>query len=186
MRLNPLGNGEVAWGLFAATAMRAGVGFATFLLAFGLRREHANLGLYALALSASGVGSMIGLALVTRLRTMRSEPTLLFGALFFAGVGAFIVSLQPMLGIQVLLAGWLGLAASVLQPSFDSLTQRNIAESSQGRTFARFAVRQQLAWVLGALVPVAVPLSFGFGDRILAVALLLASGWYIVGRKQRA
>ena len=186
MRLNPLGNGEVAWGLFAATAMRAGVGFATFLLAFGLRREHANLGLYALALSASGVGSMIGLALVTRMRTIRSEPTLLFGALFVAGVGAFIVSLQPMLGIQVLLAGWLGLAASVLQPSFDSLTQRNIAESSQGRTFARFAVRQQLAWVLGALVPVAVPLSFGFGDRILAVALLLASGWYIVGRKQRA
>ncbi len=186
IRLNPLGNSEVAWGLFAATAMRAGVGFATFLLAFGLRREHANLGLYALALSASGVGSMLGLAFVTRMRTIRSEPTLLFAALFFAGMGAFFVSLQPLLGWQVLLAGWLGLAASVLQPSFDSLTQRNISEGSQGRTFARFAVRQQLAWVIGALVPVAVPLAFGFGDRILSVALLISSFWYVVGRKQRA
>jgi hypothetical protein len=166
--------------------MRAGVGFATFLLAFGLRRGHANLGIYALALSASGVGSMIGLALVTRMRTQKSEPALLFAALFGAGLGAFFVSLQPLLAIQVLLAGWLGLAASVLQPSFDSLTQRNIAQSSQGRTFARFAVRQQLAWVVGALVPVAVPLGFGFGDRILAIALIIASGWYLVGRQQRA
>ena len=186
LRLNPLGNTDVAWGLFAATAMRAGVGFATFLLAFGLRRGHANLGIYALALSASGIGSMIGLALVTRMRTQKSEPALLFAALFGAGLGAFFVSLQPLLAIQVLLAGWLGLAASVLQPSFDSLTQRNIAQSSQGRTFARFAVRQQLAWVVGALVPVAVPLGFGFGDRILAIALIIASGWYLVGRQQRA
>lgn len=185
MRLNPLGNAEVAWGLFAATAMRAGVGFATFLLAFGLRREHANLGLYALALSASGVGSMLGLALVTRMRTSRTEPALLFGSLLLAGIGAFLVSLKPLLGFQVLLAGWLGLAASILQPSFDALTQRHISENSQGRTFARFAVRQQLAWVVGALVPVAVPLAFGFGDRILSIALLIAALWYLIGRRTR-
>jgi hypothetical protein len=184
LRLNPMGNAEVAWGLFAATAMRAGVGFATFLLAFGLRRSHANLGVYALALSASGVGSMLGLAIVTRMRTIRSEPVLLFLSLLVAGIGTFIVSLNPLLGLQVALAGWLGAAASILQPSFDSLTQRHIAEGAQGRTFARFAVRQQLAWVLGALVPVAVPLSFGFGDRILAVALTGAALWYLLGRRQ--
>ncbi len=184
LRLNPTGTSEVAWGLFAATAMRAAVGFATFLLAFGLRREHANLGLYALALSASGVGSMLGLAIVTRMRTMRSEPVFLFVSLFGAGVGAFVVSLYPLLAFQVVLAGWLGVAASILQPSFDSLTQRHIAEGSQGRTFARFAVRQQLAWVLGALVPVAVPLNFGVGDRVVALALVVAALWYLVGRRQ--
>ena len=175
----------MTWGLFAATAMRAAVGFATFLLAFGLRREHANLGLYALALSASGVGSMLGLAIVTRMRTKRSEPVFLFASLFCAGAGAFVVSLYPLLAFQVVLAGWLGVAASTLQPSFDSLTQRHIAEGSQGRTFARFAVRQQLAWVLGALVPVAVPLNFGAGDRIVALALVVAALWYLVGRRQR-
>jgi hypothetical protein len=183
LRLNPKGNTEVAWGLFATTAMRAAVGFATFLLAFGLRREHANLGLYALALSASGVGSMLGLGLVTRMRTARSEPALLFASLLLGGAGALLASFEPLLGFQVLLAGWLGITASVLQPSFDSLTQRNIAEGSQGRTFARFAVRQQLAWVLGALVPVAVPLGFGFGDRILAIALMICAIWYAFGRR---
>ena len=31
---------------------------------------------------------------------------------------------------------------------------------AQGRTFARFAVRQQLLWVLGAVIPVAISMSF--------------------------
>ena len=43
---------------------------------------------------------------------------------------------------------------------FDAITQRNVAPGAQGRTFARFAVRQQLLWVVGALIPVAITLRF--------------------------
>ena len=92
-------------------------------------------------------------------------------------------SLHPVLVVQVLLAGWIGLSGAIAQPSFDAITQRNVAPGAQGRTFARFAVRQQLLWVLGALIPVAIVLGFGVGDRLLAVLMLLASAVYPIGRR---
>lgn len=181
--LNPLGDVEVAWGLGAAALMRFSVGFATFLLAFGLRRESAGLGWYAFALGLSAVGALGGLAFVTRMRNVLKESTLLTIALFATGVGAAFASTHPVLWVQVLLAGWLGSSAAVAQPSFDAITQKNVAPGAQGRTFARFAVRQQLLWVLGALIPVAIALSFSAGDRLLAVLMILASVVYPIGRR---
>ncbi len=181
--LNPLGDQELAWGLGAAAIMRFAAGFATFLLAFGLRRLSAGLGWYAFALGLSGVGSLIGLAFVTRVRNVLTEPTLLTISLFTTGLGALFASLHPVLVVQVLLAGWIGLSGAIAQPSFDAITQRNVAPGAQGRTFARFAVRQQLLWVLGALIPVAIVLGFGVGDRLLAVLMLVASAAYPIGRR---
>jgi hypothetical protein len=111
------------------------------------------------------------------------ESTLLTIALLTTGVGAAFASLHPVLIVQVLLAGWLGLTGAVAQPSFDAITQRHVAPGAQGRTFARFAVRQQLLWVLGALIPVAIVLGFGVGDRLLAVLMIIASVAYPIGRR---
>ncbi len=181
--LNPLGDVEVAWGLGAAALMRFSVGFATFLLAFGLRRESAGLGWYAFALGLSALGALGGLAFVTRMRNVLKESSLLTIALLATGVGAAFASTHPVLWVQVLLAGWLGSSAAVAQPSFDAITQKNVAPGAQGRTFARFAVRQQLLWVLGALIPVAITLSFSAGDQLLAVLMILASVVYPFGRR---
>ena len=181
--LNPMGDVEVAWGLAAAALMRFTVGFATFLLAFGLRREHAGLGWFAFALATSALGALVGLALVTRVRNAVPESTLLTVSLLATGVGAGVASTHPALGAQVLLAGWLGLCSAVVQPSFDAITQRNVAPGAQGRTFARFAVRQQLLWVVGAVIPVAVTLRFAVGDRLLAVLMVAAGAFYGLGRR---
>ena len=181
--LNPLGVGAVAWGLGAAASMRFAVGFATFLLAFGLRRAGAGLGWYAGALGLSAMGSLIGLALVARVRNALVESTLLTWALFATGAGAALASGHASLAVQVILAGWMGLCAAVAQPSFDAITQRHVVPGAQGRTFARFAVRQQLLWVLGALIPVAWPLGFATGDRLLGVAAIGASVVYPLGRR---
>jgi len=181
--LNPTGDVEVAWGLTASALMRFSVGFTTFMLAFGLRREHAGLTWFACALAISGVGALLGLAIVTRVRNSLKESTLLTWSLLLTGVGAGVASTHPQLLAQVLLAGWLGLCAAVAQPSFDAITQRNVPAGAQGRTFARFAVRQQLLWVIGALIPVAITLNFKIGDRLLAI-LMLASGLiYGLGRR---
>lgn len=181
--LSPLGAGEVTWGLSAAALMRFGVGFSSFLLAFGLRRDHVGLEWYAYALSSSAVGSLLGLGLVTRVRNAVSEATLLAVAVLATGVGAAVASRHPTLITQTALAGWLGLCAAVAQPSFDAITQRLVPTGAQGRTFARFAVRQQLLWVVGALIPVAVSLSFAAGDQFLAVVMLVGGVSYVVGRK---
>jgi MFS family permease len=181
--LNPLGDVEVAWGLGAAAVMRFAAGFATFLLAFGLRRESAGLGWYAVALTLSAGGSLLGLAFVTRVRNVVKESTLLTIALFVTGAGSALASLHPDLFVQVLLAGWIGMSGAIAQPSFDAITQRNVAPGAQGRTFARFAVRQQLLWVVGALVPVAIAMSFLVGDRLLAILMITASLVYPTGRR---
>lgn len=181
--LNPMGDVEVAWGLVAAALMRFTVGFATFLLAFGLRREHAGLGWFAFALAMSALGALGGLALVTRVRNDVPESTLLTLALLATGLGAGVASAHPALFAQVLLAAWLGLCSAVVQPSFDAITQRNVAPGAQGRTFARFAVRQQLLWVVGAVIPVAVTLRFAIGDRLLAVLMVVAGVAYGLGRR---
>lgn len=182
-RLSPLGAGEVTWGLSAASLMRFGVGFSSFLLAFGLRRDHAGLEWFAYALSASAVGSLLGLGLVTRVRNAVAESTLLALAVLVTGLGAGVASRHPTLIAQALLAGWLGLCAAVAQPSFDAITQRLVPTGAQGRTFARFAVRQQLMWVVGALIPVAINLGFGAGDQFLALVMLVGGVAYVIGRR---
>jgi len=181
--LNPHGDVEVAWGLTAMALMRFTVGFATFLLAFGLRRAHAGLSWFAVALSVSGIGAMVGLAIVTRVRSALRESSLLTLALLLTGGGALLASMHHALGVQVALAGWLGLCGAIAQPSFDAITQEHVPAGAQGRTFARFAVRQQLLWVIGALIPVAVRLGFNAGDRLLAILMLVAGVIYGLGRR---
>ncbi|HEY5092534.1 MAG TPA: MFS transporter [Acidimicrobiales bacterium] len=181
--LNPMGDIEVAWGLTAASLMRFTVGFATFLLAFGLRRENAGLGYFAFALAMSAMGSLVGLGIVTRVRNKVPESTLLTLSLLATGLGAGVAASHPTLNAQVVLAGWLGLCAAVAQPTFDAITQRNVAPGAQGRTFARFAVRQQLLWVVGALIPVAITLRFSVGDTLLSVLMTGAGLVYGLGRR---
>ena len=181
--LKPHGNSEVSWGLAAASVVRFSVGFVTFLLAFGLRREHAPISWFALALFLSAIGALIGLALVSRLRNRVSEPTLLVVSLLAIAVGAFVVSRFPSSGAQVALAAWVGLAAAIAQPSFDAITQRNVPEGLQGRTFARFAVRQQLLWVVGSAIPVAVAMEFSTGDLVIALLTTAMAVVYAVGRR---
>jgi hypothetical protein len=181
--LNPFGDAEVSWGLAAAALMRFCVGFATFLMAFGLRREHAALFWYGLVLALSAVGSLAGLGLVARARSALSESTLLALSLLGVALGAGLASAGPSLVGQSVLIAWLGLCAAVAQPSFDAITQRHVPLAAQGRTFALLAVRQQLLWVVGALIPVAVALSFVVGDRALAVAAGAGAAVYGLGRR---
>ena len=109
---------------------------------------------------------------------------MLTSALVVTGVGAGVVARHPSTVWQCGLAGILGVCASVTQPSFDAITQRLVPAGAQGRTFARFAVRQQLTWVFGAVLPVAVALSFQDGDRFLCVVLLSGAATYALGRRR--
>ena len=92
-------------------------------LAFGLRREQAGLKWFAFALTMSALGSLIGLGIVTRVRSKVAESALLTGSLLATGLGSALAALHPTLAVQVSLAGWLGACAAVAQPSFDAITQ---------------------------------------------------------------
>ncbi len=184
-RLNAAGDPEVTWGLGASALMRFAVGFSSFLLAFGLRRLHASLSWYAVALGLSAVGSLVGLGIVTRLRNKLAESTLLSLMILLTGIAAGVVARHATLVTQALFLGVLGMCAAVTQPSFDAITQRLVPAGAQGRTFARFAVRQQLTWVVGALLPVAITMSFADGDQFLCVVMLIGAVLYTLRRRHR-
>jgi MFS family permease len=156
----------------------------TFMLAFGLRRmEGVGLYWYGLVLAGTGAGAIVGLVLVGRLRKHFTEQQLLLSCLWLMAVTALGVALWGTLFAQVVLAFVVGLSGAVAQPSFDSLTQRLIPLSAQGRAFARFGMRQQLVWVLGSLIPVIIAFSLPQGDATMAVLAGLGGLSYVTGRR---
>jgi MFS family permease len=184
MALQPIANPEVMLGLTAMCIVRGLTGFMTFMLAFGLRRMH-GVGLYwyGLVLAGTGAGAIIGLALVGRLRKRMSEQQLLLSSLWLIAVTAGGCALWGTLFAQVVLAFMVGLCGAVAQPSFDSMTQRLIPLSAQGRAFARFGMRQQLVWVVGSLIPVIISFSLPQGDATIAVLAALGGVSYVSGRR---
>ena len=99
-----------------------------------------------------------------------------------AAAGAAYVGGLP---VQIVLALLVGVAGAVGQPSFDAMTQRMVPVPAQGRAFARFATRQQLVWVIGALIPVAVALPLVGGDVVIAAIALGGALYYLVARRAR-
>jgi MFS-type transporter involved in bile tolerance (Atg22 family) len=183
VRLQPVAHPEVLLGLSAMSIIRGLQGFQIFLLAFGLRRLHVGLYVYGLALSASGVGAIVGLALVGRLRGRMTEQQLLLSALWLIAASSAGIAIWGALFAQVLLAFLVGLAGAMAQPSFDAMTQRYIPPAAQGRAFARFATRQQLVWVLGSLIPVVIHFKLPQGDAVMAALAAIAGLFYLTGRR---
>ncbi len=183
--LAPVTHPEVILGLSANSILRGVAGFLVFLLAFGLRRTHAALYWYGLALGASGVGALIGLALVPRLRRFMREPQMLLLSLVMVCLSAIGAAELGGLPVQAVLSLMVGIVGAIGQPSFDAMTQRYVPAAAQGRAFARFATRQQLIWVIGAVIPVAIALSFVSGDWIIAAISGMAAIWYLIARIRR-
>jgi MFS-type transporter involved in bile tolerance (Atg22 family) len=181
--LQPVAEPQVLLGLTANSLLRGIAGFFVFMLAFGLRRLNAGLFWYGFALGASGVGSLLGLVLVPRLRRRFTEQQILLTALWLVGVIGTVTALIGDLPAQGLLALGIGIGGSLGQPSFDAITQRNVPEEQQGRVFAKFATRQQLVWVVGALVPVVISMPLAAGDVVIAATGAIGGLFYLTSRR---
>ena len=64
----------------------------------------------------------------------------------------------------------LNFAASIGRLSFESIVQRDAPGANQGRAFARFETRFQLAWALAAFIAVAIQVPGEVGFLIVGVA----------------
>jgi uncharacterized membrane protein len=166
----------------AATGMgilRAVVGFLTFLVAFSFRHEGAPAWWFGAVLAASMVGTFGGAAVAPQLRRSFHEERILLGSL--AGValtGLASARLGGLAGVT-LLALVVGMAAGAGKLAFDSIVQRDAPDAVRGRTFARFETRFQLAWVVGAAVPVVVRIPRMLGMLLVALAAAVAFGTYL-------
>ena len=167
----------------AMAALRSMVGLITFLLAFELRRQHANTLWFGVVLVASVGGALVANMVTPAVRRFLSEENIILAALGLVVVGAITAFQIGDRAAACLLAGAVGFGAGLAKPAFDAMVQRDVDESARGRAFARFETRFQLAWVLGALVPVASSLSDRPGEILVAVATFAAGVLYVLGRR---
>ena len=101
-----------------------------------------------------------------------------------AGTGLAVAVLGGPIG-AIVLAGILNLAASLGRLSFESMVQRDAPGANQGRAFARFESRFQLAWAIGAFIAVAIQVPGRVGFLIVGVVAGVTMLYVIARRNGR-
>ena len=163
--------------------LRGAVGFLAFLLAFELRSKGGSAAGYGLVLGAAGAGNLVGAALAPRLRLTLREDQMLGASLVSATVVAIVAALLGgALGAVLVVAG-LGVASASAKLAFDALAQRDAPTSEKGRLLAQFEARFQMLWVIGAFIPVVLPIPARLGYVLMAALVGAAAVSLIVGRR---
>jgi hypothetical protein len=155
--------------VIAMAVLRSGVGFVVFLLAFALKREGEPAWFYGLVIGVSSLGGLVGAMAAPRLRKLLREEAVLVVSLALPAVAAVLGARSDARPAALMVAFALGVGGASGRAGFDSLVQRDAPLSAWGRSFARFEAYFQLAWVLGAFVPVLVTISPGIGMLVLAL-----------------
>jgi MFS family permease len=175
----------------AATAMallRASVGFCFFLLAFWLRTKDAGSALVGVAIAMVTIGVTIGNAIAPYVRHHAREEPIFMGALGVTAVAGILAALFGGVAAGILLALVVNLAAALARLAFDSIVQRDAPDANQGRAFAQFETRFQLAWVIGGLFPVIYapdsPSDGRIGFAIVGFIALAAAVSYVIGTRR--
>ena len=177
---------SVRTGATAMAVLRAIVGFLTFFVAFAFRTSGAPSWWFGVVLALSMASSFVAAAVAPALRRRLPEERILQGSLgLVAVVGVVAGRLEAGLTSTAILATAVGLAAGAGKLAFDSIVQRDAPDAVRGRTFARFETRFQLVWVLGAAVPVVLPLPAGSGADLIALAAGLAFAAYLAASRAR-
>ena len=199
----------------AMGVMRGIVGFLSFLLAFELRGGTKGLDLHAegsaggaaaalareanivgnpgapkwhfgAVLIVAGVGGLVGSRLAPALRTRWLEERILQGALVAVMLAAGFAAWSHGLSGTLVLTLAIGTGAAAGKLAFDSLIQRDAPDANWGRSFARFEMRFQFAWVLGALVPTLLHFPERLGFVVVAIAAGVAIATYLVGLRSES
>jgi hypothetical protein len=170
---------QLALPAMGAIGIRAAGGFLLFLMAFALRDAQVAPWIFALVAGAGITGTFLADIVAPTLRTQTREEAVVIACVCSAGIGALVAAelfRAPLLAIYALTAG---AASEFARLAFASLMQRHAPEGALGRVFVRYEVLFQGAWVIGAFVPVLLPISFREGMVGLTVFYGALAGTYV-------
>jgi hypothetical protein len=156
-------------------------GFLLLLLAFEFRDANAGALDFGALIAAGGLG--YGLAsLVSPIleRLLREEP-MVVAALAIEAAAAFIAGQFFGLAAAAALAAAAGLAWGTAKFAFDGLLQATVPADRRGRAFTRSETLFQLAWVVGAIIPVTISIPAEVGLAVAGVAALAAQTMFVAG-----
>ncbi len=161
--------------------VRGLAGYLLFLMAFSLRRAGISGAGFGVVLAFAGLGGFAGAVAVPRLRRAGNEEWIIATALFLGGGISLIAGRSFGLDLAMVLSAAVGLTGSATRLAFDSIVQREAPEAAGGRVFARFESLFQIAWVLGAAIPVAFRVPIG-GGLVAATAVYgITALWFLAG-----
>ncbi len=173
--------------VLAASAMglmRACVGFLFFHLAFWLRGQSAGTVWFGVGVGFAAVGTMIGNSIGPRLRRAVREEMMLVVALALATVAGLVAALLASIGAAVALMTAVNLGGAVGRLGFDAIVQRNAPDANQGRAFAQFETKFQLAWVSAGLIPVVVGIPGWLGFAMVGGIAGFAMVTYLISMRR--
>lgn len=177
----------VILGLRCNAGLRMLSGFLTMFMAFLLREnpidgwEHRKTLLLGLIIGAAGLGNTLGTLVGSLLKSRKPEAIVLVTLLLDAAAATYAALFFGLIPAVVL-----GLVAGLCQGlgklSLDALIQRDVSEQVRTSVFARSETLLQLAWVIGGFLGVFMPLNATLGLSIVAVVLVLWSGYVLRSR----
>jgi MFS family permease len=165
----------------ASASVRAVGGFSLFLLAFELRRQGVGTVGLGLLLAGVGVGAVAGAFLLPRAAKVLQEEGLLGAGLAASGLTALLLAGRVGVASAALAGLAMGGGVAAARLGFESLVQREVPPAGRGTAITRAETTFQLAWVGGAVVPVALALPTGPSLVAAGVACLAAASAYAAG-----
>jgi len=167
---------EVVAAAVAMRALRVAVGFQFFHLAFWLRSEIAGTAWFGLAIAVSSLATNAANLVGPKVRDRMHNRTMLTAALATVAAAGLACAWWNRVTAGIVLTAAVYAAAAIGRLAFEATVQENAPDANRGRAFARFEAQNQLAWVAGGLVPVAISPSGWIGFAMIGV-IGVAGAW---------
>ena len=149
-------------------------GYLLLLIAFVFRDADQGMAGFGALLLAGGLGFGLASYLAQFLARRIHEEPMVVAALALEAAAAFIGSHVFGVWAAAALALFAGLAWGIAKFGYDGLLHASVPASERGRTFTRSETLFQLAWVLGAVIPVLLPIPTTLGLVLAGCAALTA------------
>lgn len=170
---------EVRLARFATAAVRFLNGFLLLLVVFAFKDTDAAAAEFSTLFAAAGLGYFIAAFITPVLdRYMSEEPMVVAGLAVEAGA-AFIAAQVFGLPAASILALAAGIAWGTAKFGFDGLLQASVPIQARGRAFTNSETFFQIAWVIGALIPLIPGLPIELGLTIAGIAALVTQVIYV-------
>lgn len=178
LEIEELHSPDVLRAAVAMRVLRGTVGFNFFHLAFWLRNETAGTLWFGLAISLSGLATLGANFVGPYLRQRMREKWMMVGSLCFVGVVGVIAAFSGRIVAGIALASAVNAAAAICRLAFESVVQSGAPDANRGRAFSKFETQNQIAWVLGGLIPVIFSPAGWVGFACMGVAGLVGALLY--------
>ena len=171
---SPASRRAVRHARIATAIVRLLNGYLLLLVAFAFRdSEESMVGFGALMLAA-GLGFGLASYLAQFLARRLHEEPMVVAALALEAAAAFISAHVFGVWAAAALALFAGLAWGTAKFGYDGLLHASVPPAERGRTFTTSETLFQLAWVLGAVIPVLLPIPATLGLILAGCTALLA------------